>query len=85
MRTPYFSIKVKLNGGVGNRIGVVAGKAAAGAATKRNFLKRQARAELQKIISSGRDFLLIISPSVKGLTKKDIHIELVRAIQKAHL
>ncbi len=83
MRTPYFSVKVKLNGGAAGRIGVVVGKSAGKTATKRNFLKRQARAGLRKTTVPGEDILVIVSPMAGGLTKKNLHTELVRAIKKA--
>ena len=83
MRTPYFSVKVKPNNEGAGRIGVVAGKAAGKTAIKRNFLKRQARAELRKAVAPGKDLLVIVSPAAGGLTKKNLHIELMRAIKKA--
>ena len=83
VRTPYFSVKVKLNNGAAGRIGVVAGKAAGKTAIKRNFLKRQVRAGLRRAIVPGEDILVIVSPIAGGLTKKNLHTELVRAIKKA--
>ena len=72
--TPFFSIKVKENKEGHGRIGVVAGAAVAKNAAKRNFLKRQVKTTLFQNTKRniGKDFLVILSPKIKSLTKKQI-------------
>jgi ribonuclease P protein component len=82
-RTPYFSVKVKDNGSGLRRLGVVAGKAVAKTAVERNFLKRQARAILQKEIRSGMDVLVIFSPGVSSLGKRRLRETLREATIRA--
>ena len=83
VRTSYFSVKVKRNGGQYARIGVIAGKAAAGTAVGRNFLKRQARSLISKVIMPGNDILVVFSPAVRTLTKRRLGEELRAAAGKS--
>ncbi len=73
--TPYFLLKRRRNGGTRRRIGVVIGVAAAKTAARRNFWKRQAREALSAAIPANRaapdDLLLIFSPKVSRITKKE--------------
>jgi ribonuclease P protein component len=71
MATPFFSLKTKNNLLSVNRIGVVVGKAVDKRATRRNFWKRIAKAELLRLPGGGRDIVMTLSPRVKALTKQD--------------
>ena len=79
VRTPYFFLKTKKNGGSVTRIGVVAGMTVEKTATKRNFWKRQAKTALARLPAAGRDIVIILSPRVKTLTKKKFSDEVAMA------
>ena len=71
--TPYFSLKARVRdegGEGGNRIGIVVGMAVHKSAARRNFWKRQAKAALMDIEDANKDFLVILSPKVNSLSKK---------------
>lgn len=70
MTTPYFSLKMKDNREGENRIGIVVPGAVHKSAARRNFWKRQARAALGAVSGAGKDVLLVISPKITPLTKK---------------
>jgi len=53
-----------------NRIGVVVPGAVHKSAVRRNFWKRQAKAALAAIDGAGKDILMIVSPKIKTLTRK---------------
>lgn len=80
IKTPFFLLKEKANQIKGNRIGVVIGAVVEKRASRRNFWKRQAKAQLRLAAPAGKDFLVIFSPKIKGLTKADFKKELVKAI-----
>jgi ribonuclease P protein component len=82
IRTPYFSLKTKKNQLAKQRIGVVAGKAVHKTAVKRNFWRRQAKAQLSVFIKPGTDLLMIFSPKVNQLTKERFKESLKEAIGK---
>jgi len=80
IRTRFFSLKYRDNGSAGNRIGVVVGVAVDKRAVRRNFWERQAKAFLLRVPPAGKDLLLIVSPGVKTLTKKEFNQELSAAL-----
>jgi ribonuclease P protein component len=82
VRTPYFLLKVKNNFERAVRIGIVVGIAVHKSAVKRNFWKRQAKTALAAG-GVGRDFLLLISPKVNELTKKQFRERLSEAMKDA--
>ncbi len=79
IKTPYFSLKAKKNNAGERRIGVIVGKAVHKSAVKRNFLKRQAKTELSKLINPGSDLLMIFSPGTNKLTKRQLKEEITKA------
>ena len=84
--TPFFLLKTKKNSGERARIGVVVGKSVHATAVKRNFWKRQALAVLTVAASAaGNDILMIVSPNVNRLTKKQFKDELLKALVKIQL
>ena len=68
--TPFFLLKIKKNSYKTTRVGIVVGVSVSKTAAKRNFWKRQARAELTLRAVSGSDILMMVSPNVRRLTKK---------------
>jgi len=83
--TPFFLLKTKKNSGVRARIGVVVGKSVHATAVKRNFWKRQTLAVLAPQAVGGNDILMIVSPNVNRLTKKQFKDELLKALTKTQL
>ena len=83
VKTPYFSLKIKKNIVKKTRIGVVVSKAINKNATGRNFLKRQAKEVFGKTLTAGNDLLVIFSPPVNKLTKKQLQEALIKSA--AHL
>jgi ribonuclease P protein component len=83
VKTPYFALKIKKNAIKKTRIGVVVGKAVNKNATGRNFLKRQAKKVFGKTLTVGNDLLVIFSPAVNKLTKKQLQEALIKSA--AHL
>jgi ribonuclease P protein component len=80
--TPFFLLKTKKNSTGKRRVGMVIGKAVDKGAVKRNFWKRQAKEVFKKTADVGTDILIIFSPRVTTLTKKDFQAELSRAVSK---
>ncbi len=62
------------------RIGVVAGASVHKNAAKRNFWKRQAKTALLAAGSAGTDFLVVLTPRVNTLTKKQFKELLFQAL-----
>ncbi len=81
--TPFFLLKTKKNSFKGARIGVVVGVSVNKAAVKRNFWKRQARAEIALHAAVGNDILMVVSPNVRRLTKKQFREEVAKAFSVA--
>lgn len=81
--TPFFLLKVKRNGTEQARIGVVVGTSVHGAAVKRNFWKRQARTALSSAAVAGHDILMIVSPGVVRLTRKQFREKVMKALATA--
>ena len=80
--TPYFILKTKKNNQGTTSARVVVSMAVNKSAAKRNFWKRQAREGLRTAKSAGNDFLLILSPRVRALTKKQFSEQLLNTIKK---
>lgn len=78
--TPFFLLKTKSNSADRARVGVVVGKSVHKAAVKRNFWKRQALAALSPLVVSGNDILMIASPNIVRLTRRQFREEVARAI-----
>ena len=78
--TPFFSLRVKKNELGKNRIGVVIGLVVDKRAVKRNYWKRQAKAELLRAPNVGKDFLVIFSPKIKQLTKTEFAKEMEKTL-----
>lgn len=76
IRTPYFSLGVKKNNLSKNRAGIIAGKAVHKSAVRRNFWRRQAKAALADIGRTGNDFLIIFSPKVNELGRRQFRLAL---------
>jgi ribonuclease P protein component len=83
--TPFFLLKAKRNSSDAVRIGSVVGKSVHKNAVKRNFWKRQALAELAAHVAGGNDILIIASPSIDRLTKKQFKEEISKALDKAQV
>lgn len=81
LRNPYFSVKVKKNGSAANRVAVVVGKSVDKRAVRRNFWKRQAKAQLLKMPPSGTDFILTIYPKTNTLTKEQFTAEIKKLLK----
>jgi len=81
-KTPYFILKTKKNNKKTTITRVVVSMAVNKSAAKRNFWKRQARERLRAKKNEGNDFLLILSPRVGSLTKKQFNEQLLAAIEK---
>jgi ribonuclease P protein component len=81
--TPFFLLKKKNNSSGIARIGSVVGKSVHKTAVKRNFWKRQALAGLAAHATEGSDILIIASPAINRLTKKQFKEELLKAMGKA--
>ena len=81
--TPFFLLKIKKNSYKTTRIGVVVGVSVNKAAAKRNFWKRQARAEIALRATGGNDILMMVSPNVRRLTKKQFREEIVKTLATA--
>lgn len=80
--TPFFLIKTKKSPEDAARIGIVVGVAVHKNATKRNFWKRQAKEGLASLATTKNDILMIVSPAVNRLTKKQFKEELSKALTK---
>lgn len=74
--TPYFSVRTKNNFLSVNRIGVVVPKAVDKRATRRNFLERQAKAELLRMPNQGKDIVVTIFPKAAALDKNALRKEM---------
>lgn len=84
IRTPYFLLKIKKNTMGNVRIGVVVSVAVSKSAAKRNFWKRQVKTILLATAKKeARDILVIISPKVSDLTKKQFREKLTSALRAA--
>jgi len=81
--TPFFLLKIKKNSYKAARIGVVVGVSVNKTAVKRNFWKRQARAEIALRATGGNDILMMVSPNVRCLTKKQFRKEVAKALATA--
>ncbi len=77
--TPYFSLKARINREGKNRIGVIASASVHKSAAKRNFWKRQAKTILTSLNSAEKDLLVVFSPKVNSLTKKQFKKILIEA------
>jgi ribonuclease P protein component len=80
---PFFLLKIKKNSYKTTRVGVVVGLSVSKAAAKRNFWKRQARAEITLRAGAGSDILMMVSPNVRRLTKKQFRGEVAKALVTA--
>lgn len=80
VRTPYFFIGAKKNGTDRMRVGIVVSKAVHKSAVRRNFLRRQAKDILAGAAFPGMDFLVVMSPVAKDLTKKNLRATLKKTI-----
>ena len=81
--TPFFLLKIKKNPYKTTRVGVIVGVSVNKIAVKRNFLKRQARAEISLRAAGGNDILMMVSPNVRRLTKKQFREEIVKTLATA--
>src|ERR1035441_10151694 len=81
--TPFFLFKIKKNSCKTTRVGIVVGVSVNKAASKRNFWKRQAYAEIALRAASGSDILMMVSPNVRRLTKKQFREEVAKALATA--
>ena len=81
--TPFFLLKIKKNLREGLRAGIVVGKSVHKTAVKRHFWKRQGIAALAGHAAAGNDILMIVSPNVNRLTKKQFNEEVINALGKA--
>jgi ribonuclease P protein component len=81
--TPFFLLKIKKNSYKNTRVGIVVGVSVNKAAAKRNFWKRQARAEIALRVASGNDILMMVSPNVRRLTKKQFREEIAKTLATA--
>ena len=69
-----------------DRIGAVIGVAAEKSAVRRNFWKRQAKTVLMARVGfsgkqdGGKDFVVIFSKKIKGLTKEEFKKELLNTL-----
>jgi ribonuclease P protein component len=81
--TPFFLLKIKKNSYKAARIGVVVGVSVNKTAVKRNFWKRQARAEIALRATGGNDILMMVSPNARRLTKKQFREEVAKALVTA--
>jgi ribonuclease P protein component len=81
--TPFFLLKIKKNSYKTTRVGVVVGVSVSRAAAKRNFWKRQARAEISLRAGAGSDILMMVSPNVRRLTKKQFREEIAKILAPA--
>jgi len=78
--TPFFLLKIKKNSYKTTRVGIVVGVSVNKAAAKRNFWKRQARAEIVLRATTGSDILMVVSPNVRRLTKKQFREEIAKTL-----
>jgi ribonuclease P protein component len=78
--TPFFLLKIKKNSFKTTRVGIVVGISVNKTAVKRNFWKRQARAEIAMRATGGNDILMVVSPNVRRLTKKQFREEVARTL-----
>ena len=81
--TPFFLLKIKKNSFKTTRVGIVVGISVNKTAVKRNFWKRQARAEITLLASAGSDILMMVSPNARRLTKKQFREEVAKALVTA--
>ena len=81
--TPYFLLKIKKTSYKATRVGIVVGVSVNKAAAKRNFWKRQARAEIALHATGGNDILMMVSPNIRRLTKKQFREEIAKALTAA--
>jgi ribonuclease P protein component len=81
--TPFFLLKIKKNSHENVRFGVVVGVSVSKAAEKRNFWKRQARAEIALRAAAGSDILMMVSPNIRRLTKKQFREEVAKTLAVA--
>lgn len=81
--TRFFLLKTKNNQGGRVRVGIVVGRSVHKTAVKRNFWKRQALAMTAAHASAGNDILIVFSPNVNRLTKKQFNNEMTKAFTRA--
>jgi ribonuclease P protein component len=81
--TPFFLLKIKKNSYKTTRAGIVVGVSVDKGAAKRNFWKRQARAEIALRAAIGSDILMMVSPNVRRLTKKQFREEVAKTLAAA--
>jgi ribonuclease P protein component len=71
MTTPFFVLKIKKGRTKENKIGIIISAAIIKSATRRNFWKRQTRANFKSLPDAGNDFLIIFSENIKNCTAKE--------------
>jgi ribonuclease P protein component len=77
--TPFFVLKIKKGPTDKNRLGIVIGATAVKNASRRNFWKRKARMNFEKLPDVGNDFLIIFSKNIKDCTAKEFKETFSRA------
>ena len=79
VNTPFFVLKIKKSGAKTNKIGIIISAAVAKSAVRRNFWKRQAKANFKLLPDAGNDFLIIFSKKIKEYTVKEFKEVFLRA------
>jgi ribonuclease P protein component len=83
--TPFFLLKTKKNSGKTARIATIIGKSAHKNAVKRNFWKRQVLTVVAAHATEGSDILIIASPKIDRLTKRQFKEELLKAMTRSQI
>ncbi|MBI2028651.1 MAG: ribonuclease P protein component [Candidatus Levybacteria bacterium] len=86
--TPFFVLKVKGNGLIVNRFGIVVSKKIDKRSTVRNKIKRIFRSiliDLNKDIISGQDMLFIVKKEILNKTNNKIDLQIRGVLEKARL
>jgi len=72
IKTPFFLFKIFPSRFSYSRFGIIISKKVAPRATQRNKLKRIIFSACNPKENPGKDFLMIVSPKIKNLTKEEI-------------
>jgi ribonuclease P protein component len=77
--TPFFVLKTKKGVTEKNRIGIIISATTIKSAARRNFWKRQTKANFKLLPDAGKDFLIIFSEDKKNYTTKEFKKTFLRA------
>jgi len=84
VNTDYFLIKVFKNNLTHNRFGVVISAKVDKRSSKRNFWRRAILNYARRQTGFGKDFLVVVSPRIRELSKSEVEQEVEKILKKCH-